>query len=471
MWRHPLALLALVTVAAPILIHILVQRRAQRFAFPTLRFIAPTRLAAIRRHLLEDAALLAVRIAILIAAIVALAGPLIVTAARRRAWNQQVVRAVVSDATAPIGMEPAPPDTRSNVGAELAPPGTTPAVGAELAPPDGVDRTHRLSVNAEKTFDATTLTDGIRRALAWLDTAPPGRRELVIRSSFPIGSLTDSDVAAIPPGVGIVFERRGVLPLTRTVTIGTVLTADGSRSQSVTLDGARTLVKDASAARNAEWPIEISSPPSDRSALDAAVAAVRAERVWAPSADRRARLVIVDRAESMPPALAAAGAIQQAWMAEVIVRVAGDPDLQAAAVHAAAGLNDPRLASAPWQTLAVAADGRPLILAAASSAQLVVVSAAGAKELITPLLLRTVANAIAQPADLQQAEVTPIPEQVLPAWSREAGPAEPPRIDTIVDDDRRWFWLTGLVLLAIEMWMQRSRTSVAIQAEEQSRVA
>ena len=101
MWRHPLALLALVSVVAPILIHILVQRRAERFAFPTLRFIAPTRLAAIRRHLLEDAALLAVRIAILIVAIVALAGPLIVTAARRRAWNQQVVRAVVTDAAAP----------------------------------------------------------------------------------------------------------------------------------------------------------------------------------------------------------------------------------------------------------------------------------------------------------------------------------------------------------------------------------
>lgn len=456
MWRHPLALLALVSVAAPILIHILVQRRAERFAFPTLRFIAPTRLAAIRRHLLEDAALLAVRIAILIVAIVALAGPLIVTAARRRAWNQQVVRAVVTDAAALVV-------------AELAPPGTAPPVGAELAPPETISP--GLRVHAEKAFDATTLTDGIRRGLTWLDTAPPGRRQLVIRSSFPIGSLTDSDIAAIPPGVGIVFERRGTLPLTRTVTVGTVLTAAGSRSQSVTLEGARTLVKDSSAPRNAEWPIEISSPPADRPALDAAVAAVRAERVWAPSADRRARLVIVDRADSMLPALPAAGAIQQPWMAEAIFRIARDPDLQAAAVNAAAGSNDPRLASAPWQTLAIAADGRPLILAAASSAQLVVVSAAGAKELITPLLMRTVANAIAQPADLQQAEVTPIPERVLHAWSRDAGPAEPPRIDTIVDDDRRWFWFTALVLLAIETWMRRSRTSIAIQAEEHSRVA
>jgi hypothetical protein len=128
------------------------------------------------------------------------------------------------------------------------------------------------------------------------------------------------------------------------------------------------------------------------------------------------------------------------------------------------------LASDPWQPLAIAADGRPLMLAAASSTQLLVVSAAGVKDLTTPLLMRAVANAIAQPADLRLEEVTPIPEPVLRAWSRDAGPAEPPRIDTIVDDDRRWFWFAGLVLLAIEMWMRRSRTSVAIQAEE-SRVA
>ena len=73
-WLNPLGVFALAALAAPILIHILVQRRAERFPFPTLRFLQPTRLAAIRRHLLEDLPLLAVRAALLAAAVAALAG-------------------------------------------------------------------------------------------------------------------------------------------------------------------------------------------------------------------------------------------------------------------------------------------------------------------------------------------------------------------------------------------------------------
>jgi integral membrane sensor domain MASE1 len=96
-WLNPLALVALAAVSAPVLIHLLVQRRAERFPFPTLRFLRPTRLAAIRRHVLEDIPLLLVRAAILAAAVSALAGPLLVTAARRHAWDRRLVRAVVVD--------------------------------------------------------------------------------------------------------------------------------------------------------------------------------------------------------------------------------------------------------------------------------------------------------------------------------------------------------------------------------------
>ena len=102
-WLNPAAWFALAAVAAPILIHILIQRRAERLPFPTLRFLQPTRLAAIRRHLLEDLPLLAVRAAILAAAVAALAGPLLVTAARRAAWDRRVVRAVVLNGVLAIG--------------------------------------------------------------------------------------------------------------------------------------------------------------------------------------------------------------------------------------------------------------------------------------------------------------------------------------------------------------------------------
>src|SRR6478752_5139401 len=96
LWLNPSALFALAAAAAPVLIHLLIQRRAERFPFPTLRFLQPTRLASIRRHLLDDVLLLLVRTAILVAA-AALAAPLIVTSGRRQAWDQRLVRAVVVD--------------------------------------------------------------------------------------------------------------------------------------------------------------------------------------------------------------------------------------------------------------------------------------------------------------------------------------------------------------------------------------
>ena len=95
-WLHPAALFALAGIVAPILIHILVQRRAEVIPFPTLRFLRPTALVSIRRHLLADPLLLALRIAIVAAAVAAIAGPLIVTRARREAWNRRIVRATVA---------------------------------------------------------------------------------------------------------------------------------------------------------------------------------------------------------------------------------------------------------------------------------------------------------------------------------------------------------------------------------------
>ena len=69
-WLNPLAWFAVAAIAVPVLVHLLAHRRAPRVPFPTLRFVQPTRLAAIRRRALEDRALLAIRSAIVIAAVV-----------------------------------------------------------------------------------------------------------------------------------------------------------------------------------------------------------------------------------------------------------------------------------------------------------------------------------------------------------------------------------------------------------------
>jgi hypothetical protein len=437
-WLNPAALFALAAAAAPILIHILIQRRAERFPFPTLRFLRPTRLAAIRRHVLEDLPLLAVRVALLCAAVVALAGPLFVTAARRQGWDRRVARAMVEDAV--------------------------PARDPERVAPQ---------LFRQQTFQGESLADGIRRAVLWLDTAPPARREIVVASAFPIGALSEADVAAIPRDIGIRFERTGTLPNTRTTTGGLLLTASGARAREVTFDRDRTLVREAPASTPAPWPIEVIAPPEQQAAADAAIAAVLSQHVWAAPPDRRARLILAagevsperDQREGGP------AAIGQPWIADAVARIARDGDLRAAAAQVTAGLADARFTSAPWQVLAAAADGRPLAAAAESKAQLVVSSAASGSEIVTPVLLRSIANAMAPALDVRGAEVVAIADGTLQRWSRPALPVSSPRVSAIDNDDRRWIWLAVLALLALETWIRRSRRDDISSREEDARVA
>lgn len=457
LWLNPSALFALALVAAPILIHILIQRRAERFPFPTLRFLQPTRLAAIRRHVLEDIVLLAVRVALLAAAVAALAGPLFVTTARRQAWDRRIVRAVVVDDV-----------VTDTVGAELAPP--------SLAPPVGADQDRPLRPALQRTFEAASLPDGIRRAILWLDAVPPARRELVVASPFPIGSITSADVAAIPADIGVRFERTGTLPGTRTVPAGRLLTSAGVRAREVTLAGDHTSVREAAAGDPMAWPIDVVSSKAEQPAIDAAVAAVLSQRVWAAPPDRRARLVLVEPKTAMAQVvdgLSDVSPVQQPWMADAAARIAGDRELRAAAARVAAGLSDARFAAAPWQILASAADGRPLAVAAGSANRLVVASAARASDVATPVLLRSIANAIAAIPDLQRAEVVPIADALLQQWSRPSTPPASPRIETVEQDDRRWLWLAVLCLLGLEMWIRRARTADEANEhrEETARVA
>ena len=126
----------------------------------------------------------------------------------------------------------------------------------------------------------------------------------------------------------------------------------------------------------------------------------------------------------------------------------------------------------PWYPLAYAADGRALISAAAAGGTLVIVSAAPADDLITPVLLRSIANSIAPEADSSAAlEIVPIADSALRAWTRAPGPVIDPRIDTVERDDRRWLWLAALVLLGVETWLRHGRREDIAVAEEASRVA
>jgi hypothetical protein len=440
-WLNPAAWLGLVALAVPILIHILLQRRAERLPFPSLRFLQQTRLASIRRHVLEDVTLLAIRAAILAAAVAALAGPLLVTPTRRQAWNARVVQAIVLD-----------------------------EVGRPFSPP----RQPRPFLS--QTFETRSLPDGIHRALAWLDNAPPARRELVIVGPLAFGSVTADDVSAVPPAIGIRFERSGTLPEERTVDGGEVLgRADlrvrhKARLQSVILNRDRTTVTETDGSNLQSLPLEIVASSAVRPIVDAALAAVLSQRVWAPAADRRGRFVLVE-ASTDPAGIADAKPVTDSWAADAIASIARDHELQTAGAEVPSGFTDPRFTIAPWRPLLSASDNRPLAAAASSPSGLILVSAAEPSSLVTPLLLRALVNGLGARPDLRAAEVLPIPDPQLQAWTRPASPVAALRIDRVEQDDRRGLWALVLALLALEAWVRRTRTAGAIEPHEEARVA
>ena len=442
-WLNPAAWIGLLAVAGPLVIHILVQRKAERLAFPSLRFLQQGRLASIRRHLLEDVPLLAIRGAIVGAAVAALAGPLIVTRTQRQAWNARVVRAIVVQ-------------------------------GA-----DGARRLRADSASASiaeaflsQTFETPAVSDAIPRAVAWLENAPPARRELLIVGPLALGSMSADDLALIPPGIGIRFEQSGGLPAERSIAGGRVL-ASGSIvvQQQVRLKDIETSVQETGAAAPDLFPVDVVCSTDARPAVDAAIGAARSQRLWAPAANRRARLVLLDPSID-PVAAAAGGPVTESWIADAVASIARDRDLQTAGAQTPAGLSDPRWNAMPWQPLLLAADGRPVAVAGASRASLVVVSRAAPSSLVTPLLLRAMVNALGGPPDLRQAEVLPIPESQLRAWSRPPALVTAPRVERVERDDRRGLWILVLALLALETWVRRARAEEKTSTyEEDVRVA
>jgi len=222
--------------------------------------------------------------------------------------------------------------------------------------------------------------------------------------------------------------------------------------QRVTLNRDGTDVRDGE-AEAATFPIDVVASPDAQSAIDRAIRAVLSRRVWAPPGNRRATLVVIGDGVALPNA----GAMTQAWMGEAVARIAGDSDLMAVAGRAHEPFDPSRDITAPWIPIVHDASGRTLAAVAADGGRLMVASAADATSFMTPLLIRAIVNGMADPADLRAAEVLPIRDEQLRAWTRPPGPLPTVRPDTIESDDRRWLWVLVLVLIGAEGWIRRAR--------------
>ncbi len=177
-WLTPWALAGLALLAVPIAIHLVGRPPRRRVVVPSLRLVAATVPRLARRRAVRDPWLLALRLGLLGAAVVAAAGPLVVSEARRAAWASRVVRAIVVD-------------------------GGAAARGALEARATA----SRDGALASEVVVADPLDAGVGRAVAWLAQQPPARREIVFVGDGRWGSLSPAVRKAVPAAIGLRLAR------------------------------------------------------------------------------------------------------------------------------------------------------------------------------------------------------------------------------------------------------------------------
>jgi hypothetical protein len=480
-FRNPAAWIGLALLLVPIAIHLLVRAPAQPIVVASLRFVRASPMRALRRRLLNDGGLLALRVTLLVLAVAAFANPLVTTACRARAWNARLFRAVVHE---------------------------TRATGADV-----LRAQNEPSAFATRVVAGDDLRHGLARANAWLALSPPGKREIVVVGHLALGALDEDTVRETPAAVGVRFVRTG--------TIETRVTLDGTRATRradeglatvqprVSLDGERTIVTPVGSERLPSDAIEptrhgwrapslgldILGPDAARPVIHAALAAALA--VGAPMPTEPTNQPITMLLGSAPPGSAPPGSalpgsalpgsallesaplkstapgsspgrvaqaarvapIAQTWMAAAISYVSSDPDVARESRGVLAATREPL--PAPWLTLLRDAEGHVLVGAAASpgptSAGLLVWARVEPTSPLSPALVRSLLASRMDAQRLTQAEVLPIPDAQLAAWSRPPADVDQRGPGREHASDRTWFWAAVLAVLGVETLVRRRR--------------
>jgi hypothetical protein len=183
-WQHPLALLGVLTVTLPVLIHLLGRGHAKVKRFPTLRFLDASRLLPTKRTRVQDLLLLLVRCAILVLASIALTQPLWLTDARRSTTDRGLARVIIVDTSAS-------------------------ALGS-LDSARAIARHATAEAQIAITVESARPRSALSGAVAWL-TRQGRRGEIVFISDMQRGTIGSGDVAALPPAVGISVRQ---IPMT-----------------------------------------------------------------------------------------------------------------------------------------------------------------------------------------------------------------------------------------------------------------
>ncbi len=424
-WLQPTSLWLAVLVAVPIAIHLLRTRRARRLAFPSVRFVRPSQTASVRLHAPSDLLLLALRVAIVLLAALACAQPLWITPAREASWNARTARAIVVDTS------------------------------ESMRDPSALEPVQRIVARESeafvtRTFEVATLGSGIERAVAWLQQAPPARREIVVVSDFQLGSMSDAIAGMIPSSVGLRFERVArsnalVVPPVRRLT-----TADAAaEAYAIGLTDRGTTIE-VQRRQSVESPgFRLLGNAGDENMAAAVRRALVAAGTAAPDPSRRIA-VRTGTAISDGEVSAVAGR----WMIEIIGGLSRDAELD----RLARSITEAVPRAEPWTIVVRGQSNQPVVRAAASDAELVLDCATPLESYFTAAVARAALRVAPWSRPVTESDPSTIPDSTLDTLRREPGPADTTSWQTVEHSDGRWFWAALLLLLAVEAWL-RNRTA------------
>ncbi len=463
-WLNPAALAGLALLAGPVLVHLLLRHRAERVPFPSLRFVRPSRTAAVRLRLPSDLALLLLRMAIVAVAIAAAAQPLLLVPSRLRAWNARMARVIVVDVS----------DSSTRLNDRSLRAGVRNSETAASEAGDVVRAESQGTVFAAR-IDAPELGRGVLRAIQALAAAPPARREIVVVSGFERGALSRAELDAVPPAIGIRLVQVGAATQERSVRglelfhpgahstpAGSGSGAASSKAQEILLSGNTTAVSlvPGSGPREGLWLISAEADSVAVRALERAVAAAGAPAL---SPDRPLSIGFIG-----DPWGDAARPISAIWMLETILRMRNDPGLVAACGDSASGTARPELAGrgprtsdragTAWHVLCRDPESRPIVRAAAAGSHLVFDVEAPPSALLSAAVVRAALVARQGSVARPEAEIQRMTASELDGWSRQAAPVAADTWRSGGQSDSRWCWALALALLAVESVVRCRKT-------------
>ena len=419
-WQNPWAWLGLVTIALPIVIHLLGRGHARIVRFPTLRFIDASRLLPTRRSRIQDPLLLAVRVAIVALAALALAQPLLMTGGRRRALDRGLARAVVVDTSASVQR-----------------------VSVDSARALAARRTGEAQTSI--VVETNDPSGALRGAAAWV-AKQQRRGEIAIVSDFQAGQLDRADLAAIPTTIGITLRRiakpaNADSSVTRSLANKHIVTASASAS-ATGVDVAWKTGADTSS----QPAVELFAGHDDADAIAALQFAAAGVAVPLPIDRSRAIAIVFGR---YPGRATLAPELQPARAAWQLVLL-GEIRRRALAVTASGNAS-------------VGGTRRFVLMTNAEPSSL------DAARLVS--IARQATSTAPSPSELEPGVVS---DTELREWERPPTEIKSKQFRPTGDNgpsDARWLWVIVLVLLGIEWQLRRTTPVAAAATVERARAA